>query len=69
VALVMLGKDPDSQNGQSPTVYYDEDRDSYVLQGWKVLDNERLAQMSIPEHETVVEFPRRMVQFLLEARG
>ena len=66
MALIMLGKDPDSPSGDSPTVYYDEERDSYVLQGYKVLDRDRLAQMKIPDHETVIEFPRRMMQFFPE---
>jgi hypothetical protein len=47
-------------------VYYDEERDAYVLQGYKVLDHDRLAQMQIPEHETVIEFPRRMMRFFPE---
>lgn len=66
MALHMLGKDPDSPNGGSPTVFYDDERDLYVLQGVKVLDQERLAQMDIPDHETVIEFPKRMLGFIPE---
>jgi hypothetical protein len=66
VALQFLGKDPDSMNGQSPTLYYDADRDTYVVQSWKVVDPERLAQLDVPEHETVVEIPRRMMWFFPE---
>ncbi|RMB85632.1 hypothetical protein [Streptomyces shenzhenensis] len=69
MALHMLGKDPNSPDGKSPTVYYDDATDNYVLQGWKVKDPERLAQMDIPEHETVIEFPRRMMQFFPEVNG
>lgn len=69
MALRFLGKDPDSAQGQSPTVYYDGDRDTYVLQGWKVTDAGRLAQLDVPEHETVIEFPRRMLQFFPEVSG
>src|SRR5262245_35773033 len=36
--LHLLGKDPNSPAGDSPTVYYDDERDTYVLQGWKVVD-------------------------------
>lgn len=64
--LRMLGKDPDSPNGGSPTLYYDDVRDTYVIQGWKVLDHERLSQMDIPAHETVLEIPRRMAKFFPE---
>jgi hypothetical protein len=69
MALHMLGKDPNSDNGDSPTVYYDDVTGNYLLQGWKVLDADRLAQMSIPEHETVIEFPKRMMQFFPEVNG
>ncbi|MDT0342694.1 hypothetical protein [Streptomyces litchfieldiae] len=34
-----------------------------------MLDEERLVQMDIPGHETVVEIPRRMAQFFLEVQG
>ncbi len=69
MALRFLGKDPESPNGGSPTLYYDEDTDTYLFQSWKVLDPERLAQMNIPEHETVIEFPRRMMQFFPAVNG
>jgi len=49
MALRFLGKDPDSPHGGSPTLYYDEERDTYLFQGWKVTESERLAQMDIPE--------------------
>ena len=66
VALHLLGKDPKSQNGGSPTVFYDDERDTYVLQGFKILDDERLSQIAIPDHETVIEFPKRMMRFFPE---
>jgi hypothetical protein len=69
MALRMLGKDPNSPDGDSPTVYLDEETGNYVLQGWKVLDPERLAQMNIPAHETVIEFPPRMMLFFPEVSG
>ena len=68
MALRKLGKDPESPNGGSPTIYLDEEKDSYLVQGWKVEDVERLGQMDIPGHESVVEIPRRMVQFFLEVK-
>lgn len=69
MTLHKLGKDPDSKNGGSPTVYLDDETGNYVLQGWKVLDADRLAQLDLPDHETVIEFPRRMVQFFPEVTG
>ena len=68
MALHQLGKDPDSKNGGSPTVYYDDVADTYILQGWKV-DGGRLDQLDVPPHETVIEFPRRMMQFFPEVNG
>lgn len=69
MALHRLGKDPESKSGGSPTIYLDDEKDTYLVQGLKVPDEERLAQMDLPDHETVVEIPRRMVQFFLEVRG
>lgn len=69
MTLHKLGKDPESPNNGSPTVYFDDESGNYILQGWRVTDAERLAQMNVPEHETVIEFPRRMTQFLMEVNG
>ncbi|MFD7583155.1 hypothetical protein ACFV84_25095 [Kitasatospora sp. NPDC059811] len=69
MALHKLGQDPDSPEGKSPTVYLDDVTGNYILQGWKVLDPDRLAQMDVPGHETVIEFPRRMMQFFPEVNG
>jgi hypothetical protein len=69
MALRFLGKDPQSQIDESPTLYYDDERDTYVFQSWKVTDPERLAHLNVPENETVIEFPRRMVRFFPEVSG
>ncbi|MGH3645931.1 MAG: hypothetical protein ACRDTM_01955 [Micromonosporaceae bacterium] len=69
MALHMLGKDPQSPDGESPTLYYDDETDTYLFQSWKVTDPKRLAQMNIPRHETVIEFPKRMMQFFPEVGG
>ncbi|MGC5362048.1 hypothetical protein ACPXCE_10220 [Streptomyces sp. DT24] len=68
MTLRKLGKDSESPSGGSPTVYLDEETDHYLVQGWKVLDQARLTELDIPDHETVVEIPRRMVQFFLEVK-
>lgn len=69
MALHRLGKDPESPNGGSPTVYYDDETDTYVLQGRRVTDAQRLAELAVPPHETVIEFPRRMMRFFPEVNG
>jgi hypothetical protein len=66
MTLHLLGKDPNSPNGDSAAVYHDDESDTYVLQGAKVVDAERLARLKIPDHETVIEFPRHMLQFFPE---
>ena len=51
-----LGKDPESQVGQSPTLFATDrtDRVTYIAQGWKVTDPEALADIGpVPEHETL----------------
>ncbi|MET9347718.1 hypothetical protein [Streptomyces termitum] len=62
MALLMLCKDPESPNNGSPTLYYDNTSKSYLLQGWRVVDEARLASIDIPDHETIVEFPARLLQ-------
>ncbi|MEV7425947.1 MULTISPECIES: hypothetical protein [unclassified Streptomyces] len=69
MTLHMLGKDPNSPEGKSATVYYDDVADKYLVQGLKVLDEERLSQLDLPGHETVVEIPTYMAQFFPEAGG
>jgi hypothetical protein len=51
-----------SNNGGSPTLY-ETDQDTYLVQGWRVADADTLARLAIPEHETVVEIPRRLLGF------
>ncbi|MET9642481.1 hypothetical protein [Streptomyces syringium] len=67
MALRMLGKDPNSPDGNSPTIYLDDETDRYLVQGYNVLDEERLKQLNLPPHEGVVEIPRYMVQFFLSS--
>ncbi|MGH3295298.1 MAG: hypothetical protein ACRDP7_26230 [Trebonia sp.] len=62
VQITFVAKDPDSVPNQSPTLYK-TDRDSWLVQGWAVTDPAALAEMNIPEGETVVEIPDRLVPF------
>jgi hypothetical protein len=66
--LTFVGKDPNSNPTGSPTVYR-TDRGSWLVQGWVVSDSDALAQMDIPEGESVVEIPDRMLQFFKEGHG
>lgn len=60
--LTLMGKDPESNPTGSPTVYR-TDRGSWLVQGWVVTDPEALSQMDIPDGETAVEIPDRIIQF------
>jgi hypothetical protein len=66
-----LGKDPDSQEGQSPTLFATDrtDRKTYIAQGWVVTDPEALAELGdIPSGEAVIEIPADVLQFAEEDR-
>ncbi|GGK24937.1 hypothetical protein GCM10010124_16840 [Pilimelia terevasa] len=52
-----LGKGPGSGQDGCPSLFK-TDRDTYLVQGWKVKDAEGL---DIPEGEAVVEIPARML--------
>ena len=60
--LLFLGKASDS--GESPTLYA-TDRDSYIVQGYVIPDDERAA-LDAAAHETVVEVYARLFAFLAE---
>jgi len=61
--LMFLGTE--SEGGESPTLYA-TDRDSYVVQGYVVADDEVLAKLDTPEGETVVEVYARLFTHLAE---
>ncbi|NEB80017.1 hypothetical protein G3I40_33090 [Streptomyces sp. SID14478] len=67
MALRLLCKDPESPDNNSPTLYYDEERKTFLLQSWKIDDPERLASIEVPDHETVVEFPTRLLKLFPDA--
>jgi hypothetical protein len=65
VQIKLIAADPDSQPTNSPTLYK-TDRGSWIVQGWVVTDADVLSQMGIPEGETCVEIPDRMIPFFTE---
>ncbi|MEU4191466.1 hypothetical protein AB0E69_06190 [Kribbella sp. NPDC026611] len=60
--LTLVAGDPDSHPTNSPTLYK-TDRGSWVVQGWVVDDPDALATLNLPDSETAVEIPDRMIQF------
>ncbi|MCM2430153.1 hypothetical protein [Streptomyces sp. RKAG337] len=71
MALRFIGIDPDTGQGNCPTVWVDEEKLEVVVQGWKVVDPLTHARCletgDIPDHETVVRIPARMASQLTEA--
>jgi len=61
--LTFLGKE--TTGGQSPTLYA-TDRDSYVVQGWRVSDADILARAET-DQETVVEVPAKLMTHLAKS--
>jgi hypothetical protein len=65
-----LGKDPSSQEGQSPTLFATDrtDRKTYIAQGWLVTDPQTLADVGpVPEGEAIIEIPEDVLR-LFERR-
>lgn len=61
-----LGKDPESKNNGSPTLFASDrtDRKTYFAQGWVVTDPNALADIGpIPDGEAVVEVPEEVLRF------
>lgn len=64
-----IAKDPESQVGNSPTLFATDrtDRKTYVVQGWIVKDPAALTGVGeLPPGEAVVEVPADLFQFLEE---
>ena len=72
MALRFIGKDPDSPEGGSPSLW--DDGDSYVIQGRRVTDpavvDELLGtagQGQVPVHEALIRYPKRLMHLFPEA--
>ncbi|TCP43852.1 hypothetical protein EV191_1206 [Tamaricihabitans halophyticus] len=61
-----LGKDPESQEGQSPTLFGTDrtERVTCIVQGWRVTDPQALSDIGeVPDHETLVEVPEEVLKY------
>lgn len=74
--LRFIGIDPNTGDGESPTVWVDQERNELVLQGWKPspeVEAECAAfevpghAVGIPENEAVIRIPARMAHMIREA--
>lgn len=62
MSLKLLGIDPSSSGGSSPTIW--QDGDDFVIQGWRVEDSATLFEVGeVPAHETIIRIPARMLRF------
>ncbi len=61
--LRFLGKN--STVGDCPTLY-STDRDTYLVQGWKIFARDLLMQLELGEGETAVEVPTELFDHLTE---
>ncbi|WP_344293424.1 hypothetical protein [Streptomyces synnematoformans] len=69
MALLFFGKDPLTKTNKSPTVWLDDTTKDLVMQGWIADDATRTEcekTGNIPDHETVIRIPARMVPILRE---
>jgi hypothetical protein len=60
-----LGKDIQSQTGQSPTLFATDrtDRKTYIAQGWIVTDPQALTDVGdIPPGEAIIEIPEDVLK-------
>jgi hypothetical protein len=60
-----LGKDPESNVGDSPTLFATDrtDRKTYIAQGWVVTDSQVLADVGpIPDGEAIIEIPEDVLK-------
>ncbi|MFI6534204.1 hypothetical protein ACIBHY_17215 [Nonomuraea sp. NPDC050547] len=68
MALHFLGKETDG--GNSPTLWLDDERDEYVLQGWEVTDSDSLAAIgTVPAGELVLRVPTVLMNHLPKGDG
>nr|WP_052848718.1 hypothetical protein [Streptomyces avicenniae] len=69
MALYFVGKDPKSGDHGSPAVWVDEETKDLLIQGWTA-DGPTLSESAedvpLPEGESVIRVPKRMIPFLRE---
>ncbi len=61
-----LGKDPESQVENSPTLFATDrtDRRTCIAQGWVVTDPQALADIGlVPDGEAIIEIPEDVLKF------
>jgi hypothetical protein len=71
MTLRFIGIDPQTNGGNCPSVWVDDETGDLLLQGWEVTDAAILAAVDarspIAGHERVVRLPARMRAIIQEA--
>ncbi|MFC9537063.1 hypothetical protein ACFT38_42440 [Streptomyces sp. NPDC056975] len=70
MALRFIGIDPNTDEKNCPRVWVDDEKDEFVIQGWKAsreLEDKVKETGPLPDYEAVVRIPARMVQIMREA--
>ncbi|MFI1397729.1 hypothetical protein [Streptomyces sp. NPDC020681] len=70
MALRFIGIDPDTDSDHCPRVWVDDEAEEFVIQGWKAseaLEDQVRKTGPLPDYETVVRIPARMVHIMREA--
>ncbi|MEU2797728.1 MULTISPECIES: hypothetical protein [unclassified Streptomyces] len=72
MTLHFIAKDPETNGDHCPTIWFDDEAQEFVIQGWKAdaaLQAKCLEAGPIPENEAVVRLPARMSEVMKEALG
>ncbi|MFR9722914.1 hypothetical protein ACL02R_05995 [Streptomyces sp. MS19] len=78
MSVIFIGIDPGSEQGESPTVWADTDRQELLIQGWTATSEEETRcyaeggtasghTSGVPDHETIVRIPARMASIVRKA--
>ncbi|MDT0467526.1 hypothetical protein [Streptomyces gibsoniae] len=78
MSLQFVGIDPDTETGDSPTVWVDTDKRELLLQGWTATPDEEEHiyseagtapghALGVPPHETIIRIPARMMHIIRKA--
>jgi len=71
MGLRFIGIDPETNGGNCPSVWVDDETGDFLFQGWEVADDATLAEVSskspIAGDERVVRLPARMRELIQDA--
>jgi hypothetical protein len=70
VRLTFVCKDPSSRTDDDCPAFYQTDRGTWVVQGWRITDRDVRDQLrNLAEDETYLEIPDGLVRLLVDMHG